>query len=314
MQSSISLNVQRPSQVNTTLAALVSRHVERLQVAFGSIPPGGLVLLSSFAIQLGTVVAKQLFDTLGPMGAAFLCKAFGAFLLLILYRPSLRNHSWNDYVRVLCLGMSIAGMSLAFYGAVARIPLGIASTLDFVGPLSVAVAGSRRLIDLVWVALAAIGVVLLAPLSNTAFDPVGIAFGLLSAAFWAGFILVSASVGRAFPGGAGLALALAIATVILLPFGVQQGGAALVHPAILLVGFGAALLSTVLPYALEFKALNQLPPRVFGVLISIEPAIAALVGFLFLGESLGLRSLTAVVLVTIAAIRVTCFSRSNSPH
>ncbi|NJN57414.1 MAG: EamA family transporter [Leptolyngbyaceae cyanobacterium SL_5_9] len=289
----------------SSFTAFITQKNGQLQTWFGSIPPSSLVLLTSFAAQAGTATSKQLFEALGPIGAVFICKAIAALLMLLIWRPQLQNRTWREYVLVAGLGLAIAGLSLAFYGAIARIPLGIASALDFVGPLSVAVLGSRRLRDLVWVILAATGVILLTPMSGASLDPLGVTFGLLSAGSWAGFILLSAPVGRAFSGGSGLSLAMAIATLIMLPIGIHAGGSALLKPSILLLALGIAILGVVLPYSLEFKALSRLPPRVYGVLISIEPAIAALVGLLFLGEQLESRNLVAIAMVTTAAMGVT---------
>jgi inner membrane transporter RhtA len=294
----------------SSFAAFIAQKNGQLQTWFGSVPPSSLVLLTSFAAQAGTATSKQLFDVLSPIGAAFICKAIAAVLMLLIWRPRLQNRRWGDYVLVTGLGLAIAGLSLAFYGAIARIPLGIASALDFVGPLSVAVLGSRRLLDLVWVILAASGVLLLTPISGASLDPLGVTFGLLSASSWAGFILLSAPVGRAFSGGSGLSLAMAIATLLMLPLGIHAGGSDLLEPSVLLLGLGIAILGVVLPYSLEYKALKRLPPRVYGVLISIEPAIAALVGLLFLGEQLEFRSLVAIAMVTTAAMGVTLFGRN----
>jgi inner membrane transporter RhtA len=294
-----------------SLETSLARGVKQLQRLGGAIPPSSLILLSSFAIQIGTVVAKSLFDSLGSVGAAFVCKAFAAILLLCLWRPRLRHHSYSDYALIGLLGLTIAGMSLTIYGAIERIPLGIASTLEFVGPLMVAVIGSRRLLDLVWVTLATTGVLLLAPLGSSSLDWVGVVLALLSAGFWASYILVSGPAGRAFPGGAGLALAMVVAALLLLPAGVAQGGVALLNPMVFGVGFGAAFLGTAVPYSLEYAALKKMPPRMFGVLISIEPAIAALVGFIFLKEQLEWRTLLAIVLVTSAAIGVTLFGKRD---
>jgi inner membrane transporter RhtA len=270
-------------------------------------------LLSSFAVQIGTVMAKSLFETLGAVGAAFLCKAVASVLLLAVWRPRLNQRTWLDYGLLGILGLSIAGMSLSFYGAIDRIPMGVASTLEFTGPLGVAVLGSRRSLDVVWVTLAGAGVFLLAPISGAQLDPMGVVLALVSAGCWAIYILMSGHVGRAFRGGEGLALSIAIATVILMPAGIAQSGTALLMPWVWVVGIGAAVLGTVVPYSMEYAALKRLPPRLFGVLMSIEPAIAALVGFLFLGEQIGLRSLIAVMLVTISAIGATVFGHSD-PH
>ena len=243
-----------------------------------------------------------------------MCTWLAAILLLILWRPPLQNHGWQDYLVVGLFGLSIASMNLAFYAAIARIPLGVAATLDFIGPLAVAFAGSRRTLDLVWVTMAATGVVLLTPgFDSTALDPLGVGFALLAGLGWAGYILLSVPVGQMMPGGAGLAIALAIASLVMAPFGVHSG-AVLLSPAILSVGLLIALLTTVLPYSLEFSALKQMPPRNFGVLMSIEPAIAALVGFVFLHERLSLQTLLATGLVIAAAIGITLLGRPSSNH
>jgi inner membrane transporter RhtA len=281
----------------------------------GSIPPSGLVLLSSFAIQAGTALAKTLFDSLGSSGTVFVCKALAAVLLMAIWRPRWQRHTYREYGLVLLMGLAMAGMNLAIYGAIARIPLGIASAIEFIGPLSVAVMGSRRPLDLIWVALAAIGVFLIDPVGGTtSIDPLGIALALASAVCWAIYILVSVPVGQFFPGGTGLSLAMVAATCFLAIPGIASGGTALLNPVVLWIGLATAVLGTVLPYSLEFSALKRLPPRIFGVLMSIEPAIAALVGFLFLQETLNFRTLTAIGLVTSAAIGVTLTGRQDPPH
>jgi inner membrane transporter RhtA len=200
----------------------------------------------------------------------------------------------SDYLTVVAFGLTLAMMNLTFYAALDRIPLGIAVTIEFIGPLSVAVTGSRRALDVLWVALAVGGILLLAPL------------GLLGAgACWALYILLSARVGRAFSGGTGLSLAMAVGAVALLPVGIAGAGSALLNPQLLLLGAGVALLSSVVPYSLEMAALRRISPSAFGVFMSLEPAIAALVGWLVLRESLELRAIIALVLVTTAAIGAT---------
>jgi inner membrane transporter RhtA len=297
----------------STLTISLNRGVRQAQALGNSLPPSCLVVLSSFVIQLGMALSKSLFESLGAVGAAFLCKGLAALLLLIIWRPSLQ-HRWQDYLTVSLFGLSIACMNLAIYSAIERIPLGIASTLEFVGPLGVAIAGSRRPLDFLWVALAATGVILIAPITNTTLDPVGIGLALLSGLFWAGYILLSAPVGRAMPGGSGLALGITFASLFMAPFGIQHGGSALLNPWVLMVGLVAAFMTTVMPYSMEFAALKRMSPRVFGVLMSIEPAIAALVGLIFLHESLDGRSLVAIGLVITAAIGVTVFGKQGSAH
>jgi len=280
------------------------RSFGRLQDAAESVPPTGLVLLGMGTVQLGAAIAKGLFEELGPTGTVFLRVGFAALVLLILWRPSLKGYTRRDYLVAGLFGLALAAMNTTLYLALDRIPLGVAVTLEFVGPLGVAVAGSRRRLDLVWAALAAAGILLLAPLNileDANLDPVGVALALLAGCFWASYILLSARTGSAFPGGTGLVIALCVSTVALIPVGIAGGGVALLDPGLLLAGFGVAMLSSAIPYSLEMEALRWLPARVFGVLMSLEPAVAALVGFVVLGERLGLRALAAVVLVTVAA-------------
>lgn len=293
---------------------ILTRNFSRARSTFASVPPPSLVLLSSFVIQISNVLAKSLFDSLGSIGTAFLCKLLAAVLLVAIARPQWRGHSRRDYVLLGVMGLSMAGMGLSYMGAIERVPLGVASTLEFVGPLGVSVLGSRRSLDLVWVGLAAAGIVLLHPSGYTALDPLGILLALSSGLCWAVYILSSGAIARVLPGGSGLTIAMLIAALLLAVPGVTFAGTALLNPIVLLVGLGAACFGTVLPYSLEFEAVRRMPPRVFGVLVSIEPAIAALVGFLFLHETLTLQTLMATMLVTTAAIGVTLFGRSPNSH
>src|SRR3954463_15249920 len=193
-------------------------------------------------------------------------------------------------------------MNLTFYEAIARIPLGIAVTIEFAGPLAVAIALSRRRLDALWVVLAAVGILLLArPGGGGDLDTTGVLLALLAAVFWASYILLSARAGQAFPGGSGLALAMVVGGVVLLPVGVAGGGSALLDPGLLAAGAGVALLASAIPYSLELEALRRLPTQVFGILMSLEPAIAALTGFVILGEGLRGRDVIAIVLVACAS-------------
>jgi inner membrane transporter RhtA len=299
---------------SSALKVSLDRSIRQVGAIGSALPPSGLVLFSSFVIQIGMAMSKTLFDALGSSGAAFLCKGVAAVLLLFIVRPRLQEYRWQAYGIVGLFGLSIACMNLSIYAAIDRIPLGVASTLEFVGPLGVAIVGSRRPLDVLWVALATAGVFLLAPIQGTTLDPVGVGFALLSGLFWSGYILLSAPAGRAMPGGAGLALGITVAALIMAPFGISQGGTALLNPWVLAVGVAAGLLTTVVPYSLEFAALRRMSPRVFGVLMSIEPAIAALVGLLFLRETLEVRSLIAIALVIMAAIGATMFGRQDAGH
>jgi inner membrane transporter RhtA len=263
--------------------------------------PMALVLGGVFSVQLGAAVATTLFDEVGPSGTVFLRLAISAVLLWAIWRPVARGHSAEALRLVAMFGVVLAAMNLSFYEALDRIPLGIAVTFEFVGPLSVAVAASRRRIDLVWVALAAGGILLLSPGFGGSIDGLGVAFALLAGAFWAAYILLAARVGREFSGGTGLALALAIGTLPLIPVGIAGGGGDLLSGDVLLAGLGVAVLSSAIPYSLELEALRRLATGTFGVLMSLEPAVAALVGFVVLDQDLAAREVAGIALVVIAS-------------
>jgi inner membrane transporter RhtA len=272
------------------------------------------VIFPIISVQLGAAVAKSLFDSLGPGGTVFLRIAFAALVLFLLVRPKLGGHDRAGYLVAGLFGLTLAGMNFSIYLAFDRIPLGVAVTLEFVGPLGVAVAGSRQLLDLLWVVLAAAGILLLAPLNvlgGMDLDPVGVAFALLAGCLWASYILLSARTGSAFPGGTGLVIALCVGTFVLFPFGIAGAGYALLDPKLLLAGFGVAMLSSAIPYSLELEALRKLPARVFGVLMSLDPAVAALAGLVVLGERLEMRAVAAIIFVTIAAAGASLFGRRD---
>jgi inner membrane transporter RhtA len=270
----------------------------------GAVPPTGLVLAGVASTQVGAAFAKTLFDELGPAGTVLLRVLFAAVVLLVVSRPGLRGRTRSQWRIVLVFGAVLAGMNLSFYAAIERIPLGVAVTLEFVGPLGVAIAGSRRAVDALWVLLAAAGVVLLGG-GSAGEDAAGIGLALLAGAFWAAYILASARVGQRFQASTGLALAMGAAALLLLPVGVLDGGAALLEPRALLAGAAVAMLSSAIPYTLEMEALRRLPARVFGVLMSLEPAVAALAGLVVLGELLAPREWIAVALVIAASVGAT---------
>ena len=264
-------------------------------------PPPVLVVGAVSSVQFGAAFAKSIFDEIGPGGTVFLRMLFAAVVLMLIWRPRLSGHGRRDVVLILLFGASLAGMNATFYAALDRIPLGIAVTFEFVGPLGVALFGSRRRLDLVWVALAAAGILLLSDFGATDLDGLGVALALIAGAFWAAYILLSARVGQAFPGGGGLALAMLVAVVPLAPFGIADGGADLLVVWVLAVGFAVAMLSSAIPYTLELEALRRLPAGVFGVLMSLEPALAATAGFIVLGEDLAAREVVAILLVVAAS-------------
>jgi inner membrane transporter RhtA len=273
-----------------------------------TVPPPLLVLLSMTVVQVGAALAKSLFSSIGPAGAVFLRVSLGALILLILWRPKLHGYSWREYRWALLFGGVLATMNFSFYQSLDRIPLAVAVTVEFVGPLTVALLGSRRLIDLLWVAFAGAGIALLAPtglFGGIALDPVGVGLALFAGGLWGCYILLTAKVGKSFSGVSGLTLAMVVAAVILLPVGVLGAGPLLLQGHILLIGAGVAVLSSVLPYSLELEALRRLPARAFGVLMSLEPGFAALVGLLLLHERVGVRTGVAIALVIAASLGAT---------
>ena len=274
------------------------------RTAVNLVPPAAYVVVGIVSAQVGSAVAKYLFAALGPAATVSLRTAFAALVLLLVWRPHLRGRSRADLLAALALGLTLAGLSLSFYAALERIPLGVAMTLEFAGPLGIALVGSRRRLDLLWGVLAVAGILVLSPIGNTV-DPLGAALALLGGAFWAAYILLSARIGRTIPGGGGLALAMAVAAIITLPFGVAAGERLAADPRLLLVALGVGLLSSVAPFSLELEALRRIPVQVFGVLMSLEPAIAALVGLVLLGEVLGLREMAAIGLVVTASVGAT---------
>jgi inner membrane transporter RhtA len=265
------------------------------------IPPTLLVLGAVASVQFGAALAKSLFDEIGPGGTVFLRVLFAALVLAVIWRPGLAGRSGADWRLILGFGFALVAMNLSFYIALDRIPLGIAVTFEFVGPLGVAVAGSRRPLDLLWVALAAAGILLLSDFGGADLDSLGVGLALLAGAFWAAYILLSVRVGRAFQGGDGLALAMLAGGAMLAPVGVGDAGGDLLAPGVLLLGLAVAILSSAVPYTLEMEALRRMPAGVFGVLMSLEPAMAALAGFVVLGEGLASRELVAIGLVVTAS-------------
>jgi inner membrane transporter RhtA len=257
----------------------------------------GLVVAACLSPQLGAAFAVTLFDQLSPAGTAFLRLAFAAVILWALWRPRLTG----DLKLAAAFGAALGLMNLSFYEAIARLPLGVAVTIEFAGPLLVAVIGSRRPLDLLWIALAAAGIVLLVGPGGGSVDPVGVAFALASAVFWMAYIYLSKRTGAAFPGGTGLAIAMAVGALVVLPAGLIQSNGGLVQPGLLGTALVVSLLSSVLPYSLDLEALRRLPESVFGVLMSLDPAIAALVGLAVLGQTLGGREALAIAMVVVAS-------------
>ena len=276
-------------------------------------PPSVLVLTGVVSVQVGAGLAARLFTQIPPAAvtalrlwtAAALMAVAGARPLRQNLAALVRRRSWRDAAVVAAFGLTLAVMNYSIYQAFARIPLGIAVTIEFLGPLAVAVATSRRLIDLLWVALAGAGVALLTGTGNPAggghgIDLVGLAFALLAGTAWAAYIILSRATGRRFPGASGLTIAMLVAAVVIVPVGVTAGRGALLRPSILATGLAIGLLSSIIPYTLELEALRRVPARVFGIWMSLEPAVAALVGLVMLGEALAVSEWAAIVCVMVA--------------
>jgi inner membrane transporter RhtA len=249
-------------------------------------------------------VARHLFAFLGPTGTVFLRVAFGACILLAIARPRRPRFDARQWRAIVIFGLIVAAMNLCFYQAIARIPLGVAVTVEFIGPLGLAIAGSRKTLDFVWATMAAAGVALLS-FSGGAVTTLGLVLALGAAAGWASYIVISQRVGRLVPGPDGLAFALAVGGLALLPFGVADAGNRLLNVRNLALGLVVAILSSAVPFSLEFAALRRLPRQVFGILMSLEPAMGAAAGFLFLGQRLSLRDLIAIGLVMVASAGAT---------
>lgn len=273
--------------------------------AFGRIPPTALMLLSILSVQLGSALATVLFSSLGAAGAAWLSIGFSAVLLTVLRRPKIGLGTGKHAGLILWMGLTLAGMELPFFLALQYIPLGIAATITFVGPLGVAVAMSRRPAHFLWIGIAVLGVGLLAPDIGGDLDPRGLAFAALSAIAWASFAPISKRVGDTFGDARGLVLGMWAAALMLLPIALAEGMVLHANALELSGALVVALLTSALPLSMEFQALQRMSARSYGVLLTLEPAIAALVGGIFLGQALGTRMLIAVFCVTIAALGIT---------
>jgi inner membrane transporter RhtA len=262
---------------------------------------------SMTSAQLGAALSHSFFHRVGPAGVVWMRLVFAAVCLLLYARPSLAARGRRELLAAATLGVASGLGLLAFFEAIARIPLGIAVAIEFLGPLGVALVGSRRVLDGLWVVLAAAGIALLSlghPVRG-GLDLLGVAFALGSGAAWAAYIVFMARVGRSWPGIDGLAMSIAVAAVVTAPFGLAGGLGRFAHPSLLLAGLGLAVLLPLAPYLLEFAALRRLPTRVFGVLMSLEPAIGALIGLIVLGQGLAIGGIAAIALIIVASLGAT---------
>lgn len=278
------------------------------------VPAPLLVLAGIVSVQFGGALAATLVPVIGAGGSVVLRLLFATALLLILVRPRWRGHSRRAWLTVTAFGVALGLMNFTFYSSLAHLPIGVAVTIEFIGPLTLAAALSRRWLDAVAVLAAAAGVVLISEALHTPFaelEKTGIALALLAGAFWAAYIVLSGRTGAEFPRLEGLALAMVVATVVTLPLGAFSAPSW--TPEILLKAFGIAVLSSVLPYSLELLALRRLSARVFGILLSLEPAFAALAGLIVLGQVLSPTQLVGMALVVTASALVLGLGARGEP-
>lgn len=263
-----------------------------------------LVLVGIVSVQLGAAFAKNLFDEVAPVTVVWIRLVVSALILLVLARPRLSGHSRSDWAVMIGFGVSLATMNWAIYESFARLPLGVAVTIEFVGPLGLALAGSRRARDLVWAGLAAVGVVLLGATPGD-LDPVGVGFALLAGAGWASYIVLSQQTGARWSGISGLAVASVVAAVLISPVVLTLHPSQLAQWHVLAFGAAVGLLSSVVPYTCELVALRSIRTSVFGILMSLEPAAAALAGLVVVSEVLSLTQVLAIGCVVAASIGAT---------
>ncbi|MFI1198483.1 EamA family transporter [Streptomyces sp. BHT-5-2] len=262
-------------------------------------PAPALVLAGVLGLQGGAALTTGLYPLVGPAGMVTLRLLIAATVLLAVWRPGLRGDR-TTWTLALAAGTLIAVHHLSYYEAVDRVPLGVATTMEFLGPFAIALIGPRRPADLLWAALAAAGVLLLSR-SGLQPDTAGLLFGVLAGCCWGGYILVGKRLAERVPDGRGLALAVSWGALLSLPYGISQAGARLLDPGTLALAAAVAVLSTVLPYTVQLEALRRLPPGVFGVLTSLEPAVGALLGLLLLGQHLALPQWAGVAAVALAS-------------
>lgn len=273
--------------------------------------PAPLVAVAAMvSVQFGSALARTHFDAVGPLGAASLRLALGAAVLLLVFRPRVRGWSGRTWAGVVVLGLALAGMNSLIYLAIDQVPLGVAVTVEFTGPLAVALLQTRRWLDAAWALLAFAGVLLLGLDSSGDLPVAGVLLALAAGAFWAVYILANSALGKGDQPLQGLAVSMAVAAVVVVPWGAGAAtGAVLADPLLLLVFLVVAVLTSALPYALENVALRRLSTRVFGVLASLGPAVAALAGAVVLAQVPGPRELVALLLVTVASVGVTTAAR-----
>jgi len=294
----------RKTQSRIIRSGLTESRITRSDMAL----PAVMVLTGIVSVQFGAGLADKLFGQIPPAAVTGLRLWTAALAMVVLSRRgffrSVRDlaarRALTDTAVAVSFGLALGVMNYSIYQSFARIPLGVAVTIEFLGPLAVAVAGSRHLRDLGWVVLAATGVVLLTQGGHGHLNLAGVLFAGVAGACWAAYIVLSSATGRRFPGSAGLAIAMVVAAVVVTPTAVLAGGSAMFRPAVLAIGAAVGILSSVIPYRLELESLRRMPTRLFGVWMSLEPAVAALIGLVMLGQHLTLVEWLAVGCVMIA--------------
>lgn len=276
-----------------------------------SIPPVPAVILAIISVQGGAAIAKGIFPALGAASTSALRIVLSAIILFIYNRPSLKYLSNAQWKAVSLYGLTLGAMNLVFYFAIARIPLGLGVTLEFIGPLVLAIAGSKRILDFLWVILAAAGIALIAPWSGNGVDLFGAFLALLAGGFWAGYIVMGGKISKIMDDGKAVTIGMLFASALVLPVAIFDGFLTKVQPHFLLTGLALALLSSAIPFTLEMKALKKMPAKTFSILMSLEPAAAALSGLIFLHEYLSVNEWIAVGLVIIASGGATLFTKKQ---
>lgn len=279
---------------------------------FAAIPAPALVLGAMLSAQFGSAAARTLFDEMSPMAVVFLRQLLAALVLVAAVRPRVGSWTKHQWVAATAYGAALAGMNASFYASIQTVPLGLAVTLEFLGPLVMSLAMSRRARDVAWALMAGCGVALLGWTSHASGSWTGYALALLAGAFWVTYILVTRRVGIAFDGLDGLAVALSIAAVLTAPLGARAATVVLTDGHLFVRALAVALLSSVVVYVLEMAALRRMPPRVFGIMLSLAPGVAALAGFVVLGQVLSTAELAGLALVSAASAAVAWESRGSA--
>lgn len=277
------------------------------------IPPIPAVLLSIISVQAGAAIAKGIFPVLGAAATSSLRIVLSAVILIVFNRPDLKNLTSKQWKTVALYGITLGLMNLIFYLAIERIPLGLGVTLEFIGPLVLALTGSKRALDFLWVVLAAAGIALIAPWSSKNIDLIGVLLALLAGAFWAAYIVIGGRISKIMDTGKAVTIGMMIASVVIIPFALTGGILESMKPVFLLSGFALALLSSAIPFTLEMSALGKMPAKTFSILLSLEPAAGALSGLIFLGEYLSVYEWMAVILVIIASAGA-ALTRKKAEH